>query len=43
MALIQPSASYDFYLELLRHARDEWGMGMLFKDDLVSGDGDGEW
>ena len=35
MAQVTPNASYSFYLELLRHARDEWGMGMLFKDDLV--------
>jgi hypothetical protein len=34
VTLLHPDSSYDFYLELMRHARDEWGMEMLFKDDL---------
>jgi hypothetical protein len=36
VALLYPDISHDFYIELMKHARDELGMAMLFKDDLAS-------
>lgn len=35
MALLRPNMSHGFYFELFTRARDEWGMSMLFKDDLM--------
>ena len=34
MALLKKERAYDFYYQIMRHARDAWGMTMLFKDDL---------
>jgi hypothetical protein len=31
VALLHPNASHAFYSELFKHARDEWGLAMLFK------------
>ena len=35
VALLKPERSYAFYTEIMQRARDEWGMTMLFKDDLA--------
>ena len=35
VTLLHPDRSREFYLEIMRRARDEWGMTMLFKDDLA--------
>lgn len=35
VALLHPDRARAFYLEILGRARDEWGMSMLFKDDLA--------
>lgn len=35
VALLHPDRSREFYLDIMRRARDDWGMTMLFKDDLA--------
>ena len=35
IALLRPEKSYGFYSEIFKKARDDWGMSMLFKDDLA--------
>lgn len=34
VTLLHPDVSYNFFTEIFKKARDEWGMTMLFKDDL---------
>ena len=35
VTLLHPDRSRGFYLDIMGRARDEWGMTMLFKDDLA--------